>query len=382
MLNREMNLMQMRSIAIPLVLLTLAVGCSKKKNDNSQLVQQLKHFADSMNAANPNSGGGEAKEGDPCSLLDTADVSAAIGPLAAPPYRGTYRPEEGSSSCRYETKDHRRMLVDVDWSGGPVAMRMIHFGRGLTDGISKAGEMTKGKTVLSTGDTLVGDWDEIAQGPMSCCVLHALRGDQHVELDWTGTRMSMPAAGVLLNSAVKRLDHPLAINGSAGIPAGQKLYAADAQDSAVNMCTLVPQAVVEAVIGAKLIGPPQPGSQKGAAGLRDCTYQAPGPSANIPRTFELTVWEWHDGAVEFTSDQYIIHGATRAMSKQFTGDTSKMRVDTSAYPVGPWEEAGPTTSMGFEAVEGPFLVKSLSMFDRDKVLKLLGTATTALKPLH
>jgi hypothetical protein len=364
-----------------LALLALVAGC-KKKSDNNQLADQLKHFADSINAAHPTSGDeGEAKTGDPCSLLDTTEVAAAIGPLAAPPYRGTFRPDANSSSCRYETKDHRRLLVDVDWSGGPTVMRMIHFGRGLTDGVSKAGDLKAGKTVLSTGDTLIGDWDEVAQAPLSCCVLHALRGDQHIEIDWTGTRLTMPAGGALLNSAVKRLDHPLAISGLAGIPAGEKLFAGDAKDSALNMCMLIPQAAVESIIGAKLTGPPQSGTSAGGNGLRQCAYHAPG-NGNIQREFDLDLWEWHDGAVEFAQDQYAIGAGTRAMSKQFKGDTTSFRVDTSAYPVGPWDVAGPTTSMGFEAVEGPYLVKSMAFGDRKAVLALLARATTTLSGSH
>ena len=334
-----------------------------------------------MKAANPNSDNEEDKTGDPCSLLDTTEVAAAIGPLAAPPYRGSFKPAANSSSCRYETKDHRRLLVDVDWSGGPAAMRMVHFGRGLTDGVSKAGDLTKGKTVLSSGDTLLGDWDEVAQGAMSCCVLHALRGDQHVEIDWTGTRLTLPGGGALLNAAIKRLDHPLAINGLAGIPAGEKLYAADAKDSALNMCALIPQAVVESLVGAKLTGPPKSGSAAGGNGARQCAYYAPGPG-NMQREYDLDLWEWHDGAVEFATDQYAIHGGARAMSKQFKGDTTSIRVDTSAYPLGPWDVAGPTSSMGYEAVEGPYLVKSMAFGDKKAVLALLARATTTLSGSH
>lgn len=368
--------MRTRSILASLALLAFATGCEKKKSNN-QFMDQLKQMANSSNA------GGEAKTGDPCSLLDTTEVAAAIGPLAAPPYQGTYKPQEGANSCRYDTKDHRRILLTVDWSGGPTVMKMVHFGRGLTDGVSKAGEMKTGTTVLASGDTLVGDWDEIAQGPMQCCELHALRGDQHVELDWTGTRLTPTAAGALLNSAIKRLDHPLPIDGTAGIPAGEKLYAADARDSAVNLCALVPQAVVEAIIGAKLVGPPQPGAQKGAAGLRDCTYQAPSPGGgSIPRIYELTVWEWHDGAVEFAQDQYVIGGATHTMRRQLTGDNTTPQVDTSMYPAGPWEEAGPTTSMGYEAVKGPYMVKSMAMGEQKALLELLGKAITALNTPH
>ena len=53
-------------------------------------------------------------------------------------------------------------LVSVDWSGGPAAMGMIRMGRGLTDQISKKGEMKTGTSVFASGDTLVGAVGQIA----------------------------------------------------------------------------------------------------------------------------------------------------------------------------------------------------------------------------
>lgn len=364
--------------------LLFAVACSEKKPDNGQL-DQLKQLAEKMGAS-ANSSGGARKEGDPCSLLDPKEVEAAIGPLAAPPYRGNFRPEPRADACRYDTQDHRRMLVTVTWSGGPMAMKMVHTFRGLTDAVSKQGETKVGVTVMSTGDTLSGDWDEIAQGPMQCCDLHALRGDQLVELDWTGTRLNPQGAGALLNTAIKRLDHPLAIDGTAGIPAAQKLFDADAKDSSVVMCDLVPQAVAESALGAKLLNPPTRGSAPGASGGRSCEYTAASPiSPNMRRVIDLTLDDWRDGAAQFTTDQYTIGGASQFFKRMLPHDSSAKGTDSAAsandtteHPRGPWDMIGYPASPGYEAVKGPLLFKVGEMGERQAALTLLARAVTAL----
>jgi hypothetical protein len=367
--------MRTGSVVSAVVLVTLIGACSGPKD---RMMRQLKE-----QMANSKSAGGAGAQGDACGLLDTTEVAAAIGPLASPPYHGTYRPDAESNVCRYDTKDHRRVLVTVDWSGGPQAMSMVHVGRGLTDGVSKQGEAKVGKTVLSSGDTLVGEWDEIAQGPMQCCDLHALRGDQHVELDWTGTQMAMPAAGALLNSAVKRLDHPLGINGAAGVPSAQQTFAADAKDSALDACTLVPQAAAEAILGGKLASPPGHGPpQQNGFGSKECIYRMPEVSGQPPREYDLILFSWRDGAVQFAEDQFVIGGAAHGMRKQLTGDTAAVAVDTTEYPVGPWDEAGPNTSVGFEAVKGPVMLRLAAMGDRKTTLALLAQAVKGLGGQH
>lgn len=351
------------------------------KNDaNAQLARLSKKLGIPIDTSGSASGAATT-EGDPCSLLDSNQVAAAIGPLAAPPYRGTYKPEPGSESCRYETKNHRRMLVSVDWDGGKMAMKMVGFGRSLTDPLAKHGEETVGQTVLSSGDTIAGAWDQVAEGPMQCCDLHALKADQHVEIDWTGTRLSMQGAAKLLDSAVAHLAHPLQIDGSANaaIALGDSLYVTDAKDSTVDMCALVPQAVVESIIGRKLTAPPERGQAPGALGARDCTYTTTMVgSGNLRQQFELELRDWHDGAVEFATDQHTIGIAGRAMRRQITGDTTMLPTDTSEYPLGPWDEAGPSTSMGYEAVKGPIMIKVGALGEKKTVLALLARAVSSV----
>lgn len=362
------------AVLVPVTIL----ACTTKKKDDNQLVSQLSQLAKQMGASNGASGNGTPKEGDPCSLLDPNDVAKAIGPLVAPPYHGTWRPERRSESCRYETAGDRRLLVTVTWSGGPMAMKMVRFARGLTDGILKQGQMKAGQVVLATGDTLVGSWDEIAEGAGACCDLNALRGDQLVELNWEGTRLTPAAAGALLSSAVDHLDHPLNIDGEAGIPAAEKIFDEYAKDSALDMCALVPQATVEQILGKKLKQPPAHG--QGSNPQSSCTYLVEG--GGMSTEYDLTLWNWHDGALQFADDQSAIGSGMRAIRVMTAGkvgaDTAAAASDTTEFPVGPWDVAAPSVSPGYEAVRGPLLVKVGAMGDRKGALGLLAQAMTAI----
>ena len=363
-----------------LIVLVLAAACSSQDKPSQKA---LKDLAQKFGAKEDATSSGNATDDrDPCSLLDSGEVAAAIGPLASPPYRGTFQPSVGAESCRYDTQDHRRILVSVDWSGGPAAMKMVGFGRKLTDPLAKQGTEKIGTIVVSTGDTLNGNWDQIAEGPMQCCDYHALHGDQHVELDWTGTRLTPKTAAALLDSAVERLPHPLPINGAAGVTAAEKVYAAEAKDSTLVMCDLISQAKAEALLGHALAKAPERGHAPGAAGGRECDYTtvlaAPGV---IPQEYDLTLWAWRDGAVSFAQDVYATGAATHAMRRQLTGDTATMASDTATFPPGPWDIAARSASPGYEAVKGGDLVK-VAAFDKKGALALLAGAVQAVSALH
>jgi len=371
--------MSTRPLVAVLAVLAIAAACNAKdKSSNKQMISDI---AQKMRAsADSNASSGEAGSGDPCSLLDSSTVASAIGPLASPPYRGSFEPNADAPTCRYDTKDHRRILVSVDWDGGAAAMKIVGFGRKLTDPIAKQGVEQTGVTVLSSGDTLTGAWDQVAQGPMQCCDYHALKGDRHVELDWTGTRLTPTTAGALLNAAIKRLDHPLPINGAAGVPAAKVVYAAEAKDSSIVMCDLIPQQKAEALLGRPLVKPPQPG--QGAAGARECTYTtvlaAPGV---IPQEYDLSLRSWRDGAVEFESDQFATGAGMHAARRQLTGSAASPASDTSSHPPGPWDIAARSPNPGYEAVKGGALLK-VAAFDKAGALALLAGAVQALGPGH
>lgn len=353
----------MRSQLAALVLVcTVAAACGRKSD------------APKGSASNSSSSG--ATEGDPCSLLEPAEVAAAIGPLAGPPYRGTFSPEENNSSCRYDTKDHRRLLLDVDWTSGAMVMKMSHSTRSLTDKAMQ-GEAKAGVTVLKSGDTLSGEWDEIASAPVVCCALDVLRGDQHLRMDWAGTRLTPATAAALLNSAVKRLDHPLPISGSAGMASAQARYAAEEKDSLIDACALVSQKDAEAILGAPLIAAPDHGDPPN---IRACSYSIPLPGPNTSHgrlEFTIEIKEWRDAHASFTEDQRMIGGVTAGFRKQAGQDTSAQAA-ANASPPGPWDEEGPSIRGGYEAVKGNIMVTVSMGGDLKKAEELLAKAVSAL----
>ncbi len=322
-------------------------------------------------------GKGDATRDDPCSLLDVSDVAAAIGPLAGPPYRGDPNPDPSSDVCRYETNDYRRIQLSVDWTGGAMAMKMVALGRRLGDKALQAETQTG--IVLKAGDTLRGDWDQIALSPASCCSLDALRGDADVQLDWTGTRLTIAAAGALLNSAIRRLNHRLAIDGTAGEAAAKQRWAAMAQDSALDACGLVSQQDAEAIIGTPLSVPPDHGSAQEGPRRTSCYYRTPMPNApNAAFVYEIDLKEWSDAHAKFAEDEFVINGAVGGIRRQWSGGDSTTPAE-APEPPGPWDEIGSSVSGGYQAVKGPLLLAVSTNGDHTRARALLAKAVSALQ---
>ena len=319
-------------------------------------------------------------DGNPCSLLDSAEVAAAVGPLAGPPYRGGPIPDASGETCRYDSQDYRRIRVNVDWSGGAMAMKMASFGRNLSDKALRTETQTG--VVAKAGDSLHGNWDQIAMTAASCCSFEALKGDRHVQLDWEGTKLTLQQAAALLTMAINRLDHPLMISDTVGLTAARKRWAAMAQDSALDACSLVSQAEAEAIIGAPLSSPPDHGTAPGGVSPQMCFYRTPIPG--MPdRNYEysIEVHDWNSGHEQFASDQFVINGATNGMRRQLAGVTGAAdSLVPAAEPPGPWDDLGSSVTGGYEAVKGPILLIGAAMGDHDKLRALLAKAVSNLKP--
>ena len=345
----------------------VAVACTEKfKEHLNEKASQMQSTSDDTN-------------GNPCSLLDSNEVAAAIGPLAGPPYRGDPVPDGSSENCRYDSKDYRRIRLNVDWSGGALAMKMANFGRALSDKALRAETQTG--VVAKAGDSLHGTWDQIAMSPASCCSFEALKGDRHVQLDWEGTRLTLQQAAALLTIALNRLDHPLTVADTVGLTAARQRWAAMARDSALDACSLVSQADAEAIIGAPLSSPPDHGVAPGGVSQQSCYYRTPMP--NVPNgsyMYEIDVREWNNAHAQFASDQFVINGASNGVRRQLSGVTGA--TDTllpPAVPPGPWDDVGSSVSGGYEAVKGPIMLIGSAMGDHKTLLALLAKAVSALK---
>ena len=56
---------------------------------------------------------------------------------------------------------------------------------------------------------------------MNCCIFSGLRGDQLITIDFTASPATLRQAATLVDSAYKRMEQPLKIDGSAGVGGSQ-----------------------------------------------------------------------------------------------------------------------------------------------------------------
>jgi hypothetical protein len=264
---------------------------------------------------------------DPCSLLEPKEVEAALGaPLGTQPYRawnGTPAPD--GPDCIYQSANFQHIIFTVTFKEGAQAYRITGFARKLMGNAPTASAKEAFK--LDDGTELAGEWDEASLTAMNCCIFNALRADQMITIDFTDSPSSLRQAATLVDSAFKRIDKPLKLDGASNVAAAKAFL--QTRPKEVNVCTLVTQAEAEAILGP-LAAPPK------ANGTSSCEYQLP-PKDGMPRSAEL-VFNWRDGSAAFRSDAHVGGVAAMAMG----GKASPK--EEPALPVGapgdPWERGG------------------------------------------
>jgi hypothetical protein len=238
---------------------------------------------------------------DPCALLEPAEVEAVLGePLAGPPFRASNGlPDPEGASCRYETPAYRAIDLRVEWSNGGDVFGAMN----IMSGIADDGGL-KGILILSDGTTLRGEWDEARV--FMCCEFNALRGDQLVVIDISGSRATVEQAATLADLAVKRLDQPLDVDGTAGLAAAAERIAS--RPAIVSACDLVPRTEAETLVGAPLLADPE-GSEHA------CTYFWSPPGADYQEQLTLMV-TWRGGLSEMRRTQSAIGQALSFMGSE------------------------------------------------------------------
>ncbi|MBC7478363.1 MAG: hypothetical protein H7317_09765 [Pseudorhodobacter sp.] len=220
----------------------------------------------------------------PCSLLTALEVEAVLGgPLAGPPYRANGNdPDTGGDTCRYRTADFRSIAVTVDWIYGADAFAMFS----VVGNVVKDGGMGNVLT-LSDGTDVTGSWDRAAL--FLCCEFNALRGDQRVDVDISGSEATVKQAAALADQAVQRLAAPLQIASNLGIAEAQAM---DASRPVVrSACDLLARADAERLLGGPLFQDPQGKKNR-------CTYVWTPVGTKYQAQIELTV-TWRGGFSEF-----------------------------------------------------------------------------------
>jgi hypothetical protein len=209
---------------------------------------------------------------DPCILVTRAEVEKYLGPLRADPWR------EGTK-CVYDAASGRSIGIDVSYSGGKMAMKMMKSVGGLTN-LAIVDESGK-------ADTLDGDWDQVRWQYGS---LAALKGDVMVEVDVEASNVGPVGAADLANIALKRLPSPLHYDGEAAAAhkPGPLVQPRDP-------CSLVTRDEATAILG-KLVGDPK-GDE------HSCTFTVPSPlREGTTMPVELTV-QWTGGFYDFGQEK-------------------------------------------------------------------------------
>jgi hypothetical protein len=223
---------------------------------------------------------------DPCILVTRAEVEKYIGPLRADPWR------EGSK-CVYDAASGRSVTLDVSYSGGKAAMKMMKAVGGLTN-LAIVDESGK-------ADTLDGDWDQVRWQYGS---LAALKGDVMVDVDVEASRAGPVGGAELANIALKRLPSPLHYDGDAA--AAHKPGPLVAPK---DPCSLVTKDEATAILG-KLVGDP-------TSDEHSCTFTVPSPlREGTTMPVELQV-QWKGGFYDFGQEKE----ASGLAQKSFIGPT-------------------------------------------------------------
>ncbi|MGE5232068.1 MAG: hypothetical protein ACM3NS_10020 [Deltaproteobacteria bacterium] len=220
---------------------------------------------------------------DPCILVSRVEAEKYLGPLRADPWR-----EE--TKCVYDAASGRSITIDVSYTGGQMAMKMMKAVGGLTN-MAIVDESGK-------ADTLDGDWDQVR---WQYGTLDALKGDVMVGVDVQASDAGPVGAAALANIALKRLPSPLAYDGEAAAAHKPGPLVAPR-----DPCSLVTKDEAAAILG-KLEGDPK-------SDAMGCTFLVPSPLGHGTMPVELTV-TWNGGFDKF-GEQKMVNGM---VEKSFTG---------------------------------------------------------------
>ena len=220
---------------------------------------------------------------DPCILVSRAEVEKYLGPLRADPWRD-------GTTCVYDAATGRSITIDVSYTGGGVAMKMMKAVGGLTN-MAIVDESGK-------ADTLDGDWDQVR---WQYGTLDALKGDVMVGVDVRASQAGPVGAAALAHVALKRLPSPLTYDGEAAAAHKPGPLVAPR-----DPCSLVTKEEAAAILG-KLEGEP-------TSDASGCTFSIASPLGHGTMPVLLAV-SWDHGFDKF-GEQKIVNGM---VEKSFTG---------------------------------------------------------------
>jgi hypothetical protein len=269
----------------------------------------------------------------------------------------------------YETPDFRNIRINVNWTDGAAAFKLIGMPAQIFKGVSGNAETADAaknaaKKLLLNGMQVEGDWDEAST--LGCCIIYALRGDSLVKFDYRAWRSDTKGAVSILNKALAHIEHPLPIDGNAGNDAALKHAAMRPQPRPT--CGLLSRAEVESVLGP-LLADPQPSTSDSVGG---CLYRftqgeskesrvadAPkemksllgavtgGRTGLVRGPVETTMTVLWRGGYRTLSDNAMVSGAVMSNMQGMPGLPRRAEGKVAS---GPWDEAA-QTGLNFTAVK-------------------------------
>lgn len=272
----------------------------------------------------------ETDDNDPCSLLEPREVAAIFGgSLGTPPYRGSNgNPVEDGSDCIYRGPQFQEISLSVEYEGGQQAYHVGDFVGNLVKGANVLNDKTKKAMVSEDGSEIAGEWDEAKLTPLNCCIFNALRADQMITIDFTGSAATLKQAAALVDAAFKRMDKPLTLDGGANVAAAKKFL--ETRPKRRDPCSVLTQAEVEAIVG-KLIGAP-------VATNDSCAYER--PSQGMRQIYDLE-YRWSSGNSDFRSDL-----TASKMGGAALGGMGMQTVTQQQVADAPSKAAGPANASG------------------------------------
>jgi len=274
---------------------------------------------------------------DPCSLLDPKEVEAVFGgPLGTAPYRGSNdNPVPDGSDCVYRSANFQSIILSVNFEDGQQAYHVGDFVGNVVKSAGNLNEKTKKAMVSEDGSEISGEWDEAKLTAFTCCVFNALRADQMISIDFTGSSATLKQAAGLVDAAFKRIDKPLSLDGGANAAAAKAFL--KTRPPRRDPCSVLSQAEAEAILG-KLIAPP-------VARNDSCSYELPAQAQGMRQIYELR-YRWQGGNYDFRTELHAAHmGGTALGTMEFRSKMQQQVADAPA-PTGTDPNAAPSGTPG------------------------------------
>jgi hypothetical protein len=299
---------------------------------------------------------------DPCMLLEAREAETALGAaLAVPPFRaiehgasGQGTPDADGMSCRYESANFQHIDVQMLRSGGAQLLQQLGMAKAKLD------THAKGMVALADGTMLTGLWDEARI--VGCCELIVLVGDSSILIDVTGAQATLGVAGKLADKAIPRLDHPLSIDGRAGIAAARSRDLK--RPVPRSTCSAFAHDNLVTVFGASVTTQP---ADKDACRI---TYM----QGNQKRELALRIL-WRDGNWQFRQDRATFAMLGAAAGAHETADVAhaiSAGLAATDEAGSAWEQAA-SSQIKFAAVKNDALIEALvpPASELDKVRALI-----------